>query len=339
MSDVAKPLWQVDPSAFVGKRVLITGGLGFIGSNLAVRLADLGAEVSLMDSLIPSHGGNLANIDDARDRVAIHIADLRDAELLPQLVERSDVVFNLAGQTSHLDSMTDPLTDLSINAASQLHLLEACRLHAPGTRVVFASTRQFYGRPRYLPVDEKHPLEPMDVNGVNKLAGEWYHKLYHDVYGLETTALRLTNTYGPRMRVRDSRQTFLGVWIYNSLVGSPIEVWGGAQLRDYTYVDDAVEAFLAVALADCAVGRSFNLGGVRPYTLLETAEKLVDVAGSGATLTIREFPAERKAIDIGDYYADYSLISSSLGWRPQVDLNEGLRRTMDYFRSRISAYV
>ena len=229
---------------FTGRRVLITGGLGFIGSNLARTLTGLGARVSVVDSLVPEYGGNQRNLAGIASRMKVHVADVRDWPRLPSLVRGQDFLFNLAGQTSHMDSMTDPQTDLDINCRAQLAILEACRLHNPGIRIVFASTRQIYGRPDYLPVDERHPLRPVDVNGINKLAGESFHLLYSRVHGIAATALRLTNTIGPRMRVKDARQTFVGVWVRRLVEGEPFEVWGGDQLRDFTYVDDAVEAFL-----------------------------------------------------------------------------------------------
>ncbi|HEU5088780.1 MAG TPA: NAD-dependent epimerase/dehydratase family protein, partial [Roseiflexaceae bacterium] len=233
---------------FDGAEVLITGGLGFIGSNLARRLLELGARVTLVDSLIPQYGGNLFNIHGIEEQVRVNIADVRDAYSMNYLVQGKDYLFNLAGQTSHLDSMRDPHTDLEINCRAQLSILESCRTHNTDIRVVYASTRQIYGKPDYLPVDERHLLHPVDVNGVNKMAGEWYHILYNNVYGIRAAALRLTNTYGPRMRVKDARQTFLGIWIKNLIDGQPIQVWGdGLQIRDFTYVDDCVEALLLTA--------------------------------------------------------------------------------------------
>src|SRR5688572_26597126 len=246
---------------FRGKKALITGGLGFIGSNLARALVGLGAEVTLVDSMIPEYGGNLRNLVGIERRVQVNFTDVRDGHSLPHLVRGQDFLFNLAGQTSHMDSMSDPQTDLEINARAQLSILEACRLHNPGIRIVFASMRQVYGRPDYLPVNESHPLRPVDVNGINKIAGESFHLLYSRVYGIAATALRLTNTIGPRMRIKDARQTFVGVWIRRLLEGQPIDVWGGEQLRDFTYVDDAVEAFLLAAASPAAVGEVFNLGG------------------------------------------------------------------------------
>src|SRR3954447_732673 len=254
-------------SHFEDSKVLITGGLGFIGSNLAAQLLDLGAEVTLLDSLIPDYGGNLFQLEPFRQRVHVNISDVRDTHSMQHLVQGKDYLFNLAGQTSHLDSMLHPVPDLEINCHAQLSILEACRVGHPQIKIVFASTRQLYGRPERLPVDETHPLDPVDVNGINKMAGEKYHLLYNKVHGLQATALRLTNTIGPRMRIKDARQTFVGVWIRQLLEGRPIEVWGGRQLRDFTYVDDAVEAFLLAACHPKAEGEVFNLGGPPPVTL------------------------------------------------------------------------
>jgi len=325
-------------SVFSGKRILITGGLGFIGSTLACRLAGLGAEVQLVDSLVPEYGGNRFNIRQFEDSVRVNISDVRDEHSFRYLVQGQDYLFNLAGQTSHLDSMSDPFTDLEINCRAQLSILEACRKYNPSIRVVFASTRQIYGKPDYLPVDENHLLRPVDVNGVNKMAGEWFHILYHNVYGIAACALRLGNTYGPRMRIKDARQTFLGVWIRMALEQQPFEVWEGHQLRDFTFVDDAVEAFLLAAAADCSNGRIFNLGGHGPVSLKQLADLLVEL-GAPAGYTERSFPPDRKRIDIGDYYANDDAIRQTLGWQPRTGLREGLARTMAYFREYFREYV
>ncbi|MCS7001264.1 MAG: GDP-mannose 4,6-dehydratase [Dehalococcoidia bacterium] len=319
--------------AFQGSRALITGGAGFIGSNLAMRLVDLGASVTIVDSLIPEYGGNLHNLAPIADRVRLNISDVRDEHSMRYLVQGQDYLFNLAGQTSHLDSMNDPYTDLEINCRAQLSILEACRKNNTGIKIVFASTRQIYGRPDYLPVDENHLLRPVDVNGINKMAGEWYHILYNNVYHIRSCALRLTNTYGPRMRVKDARQTFLGVWLRLLIEDKPIEVFGdGTQVRDFNYVDDVVDAMLLAAASDAANGKTLNLGAECRVALAELAALLVELNGRGAWRLV-PFPADRKTIDIGDYYADYAAIERRLGWRPRVSLREGLTRTLAYYRA------
>lgn len=324
--------------AFKGKRVLITGGLGFIGSNLTRALVKLGAKVTILDSLIPEYGGSRRNLRGLERKVSLNLSDVRDRHSLPEYLRGQHYLFNLAGQTSHMDSMSDPETDLEINCRAQLTLLEACRKHNTGLRIVFASTRQIYGRPDYLPVDEKHPLRPVDVNGINKLAGEEYHILYSQVHGIRSTVLRLTNTIGPRMRIKDARQTFVGVWIRDILQGKPIEVWGGDQRRDFTYVDDAVEALLMSASMPEAVGGIFNLGGVGQISLRELATTLVEVAGQG-TFQIREFPADRKKIDIGDFYSDCRLIDRALGWKPRTSIKQALTKTIAYYRKELPYYL
>ena len=318
--------------------MLITGGLGFIGSNLAHKLVSLGAKVTLVDSLIPEYGGNRRNIAGLERKVRVIIADVRDRKRLPRIVGGQDFLFNLAGQTSHMDSMTDPDTDLEINCRAQLSILETCRLHNPGIRIVYASTRQIYGRPDYLPVDEKHPLRPVDVNGINKLAGENYHLLYYQVHGIRSTVLRLTNTIGPRMRIKDARQTFVGVWVRSVLEGKSFEVWGGAQLRDFTSVGDCVVALLLAAAKRKAEGQVYNLGGVGRISLRELARTLVRATGAGA-FVVKTYPPDRRKIDIGNYYSDDRRIRRELGWQPRADIAGALRQTVDYFRTELPHYV
>lgn len=323
---------------FSGANVLITGGAGFIGSNLAHTLVRMQANVTLVDSFIPEYGGNLENIADIRNKVTLNIADVRDPHAMRYLVQGQDYLFNLAGQTSHMDSMTDPFTDLEINSRAQLFILESCRQHNPGIKIVFAGTRQIYGKPDYLPVDELHPIRPVDINGIHKLAGEWYHLLYNTVYDIHSTVLRLTNTYGPHMRIKDARQTFVGIWLRRLLEGQPFEVWGGDQLRDFTYVDDCVAALLAAATSPNARGKVYNIGGDKVVSLKELADILIAVHGSGS-YHLKEFPADRKKIDIGDYYSQDTLIRQELGWAPQVPLEKGLATTLHYFQNRMEAYL
>jgi UDP-glucose 4-epimerase len=327
-------------SSYSDKQVLVTGGMGFIGSNLVRKLVSLGAKVTIIDSLLPLYGGNVFNIKGLEDSITVNISDVRDSHAMAYLIKGKDFLFNLAGQTSHLDSMTDPHTDLEINATSQLSILESCRLNNPGIKIVFASTRQLYGKPEYLPVDETHPIKPVDVNGINKLAGEWYHILYNNVYGIKTCALRLTNTYGPGMRVKDARQTFLGIWIRSIIEGKPILVFGdGLQLRDFNYVDDVVEALLLAGSSDAANGEIFNLGSEEVINLKDLAQHMVDLYTEGeASFKIVPFPPERKAIDIGDYYSDYKKIKAALGWQPEVNLQKGLQQSLDYYQANYQHY-
>ena len=324
--------------AYAGARAVITGGLGLIGSAIARRLVTLGAEVLLVDSMVPEYGGNLANIADIRDRVTVNIADIRGGYALPYLLAGQDFVFNLAAQTSHLDSMSAPEDDLAINCTAQLQLLEACREVNPEVAIVHAGTRQIYGRPEYLPVDERHRLRPVDVNGVNKMAGEAYHLLYRDVYGIRTRSLRLTNVYGPGMRIKDARQTFLGIWLRRVVEGETFEVWGGEQRRDLLYVDDAAEAFLYAGLTPEAEGLALNVGGDEPISLAALAEAVVEANGGGR-YEIREFPPERKRIDVGDFLIDDRRFRTLSGWCPRIGIAEGLRHSLDYYRHHLASYI
>ncbi|MCC7517718.1 MAG: NAD-dependent epimerase/dehydratase family protein [Verrucomicrobiae bacterium] len=325
-------------NSYRGAEAFVTGGLGFIGSNLARRLADLGACVTVLDSMQPEYGGNRFNLDGYEERLQVRFGDLRDEPALARLVQGQRYVFHLAGQVSHLDSMRDPFADLESNCRGQLCLLEACRRHNPRARIVNTSTRQVYGRPTRLPVDEGHPLAPVDVNGIHKLAGEAYHTLYHRVHGLRTTSLRLTNTYGPRMRVRDARQMFLGFWFRRLVEELPLEVYGdGAQKRDFNYVDDVVDALLFAAASSNAEGEIYNLGGTEAVSLLDLAQQMIELNGGGSFQQV-PFPPERKGIDIGDYYASSSRFRSASGWQPAVGLRDGLSRTLEYYRTHRAHY-
>lgn len=316
-----------------GRRVLVTGGLGFVGSNLAHGLVDRGAKVTLLDSMLPAYGATLDNIESIVDRVHVNYSDIRDRHSLKVLVTGQDVIFSLAGQISHIESMRDPMTDLEINCSSQLSLLECCRGNNRQAKVVFASTRQLYGRPQYLPVDENHPLVPVDVNGINKLAAERYYTLYNDVHGISTVSLRLTNTYGPRMELANDKKGFAGVFIRNALQGNPIRIYGtGSQQRDFNYVGDVVEALLLAGERESVNGQVYNLGFDPPHSLLE----FVEILGGMSEFEVEfvRFPDEIAAIDIGDYYGDFSKFREATGWEPHVGLEEGLAQTLAWYRSQ-----
>ena len=317
-----------------GRKVLVTGGAGFLGANLCHALAGLGARVTALDGFLFGGGANSANLEGAE--VELVRADIREIDLRP-LCEGADVIYNLAAQTSHMGGQRDPLADIAVNAVAQVRLIQAAREAAPAAIVVHASTRQFYGRPHYLPVDEKHPVAPPDANGVSKFAGEQYWMIEHRTAGRPVVSLRLTNCYGPRLRVRDARQTFLGIWMRCVLEGKPFEVWGGEQLRDMTYVDDVTDAFLAAAEPACH-GQVYNIGGPPPASLLEIAALMVKIV-PGARFDTREFPADRATIDIGSYHADDSAFRAATGWSPKIGLEDGIRRSLDWYRSRLSQYL
>jgi UDP-glucose 4-epimerase len=322
-----------------GRRVLITGGLGFIGSNLAHRLVGLGADVLIVDSLLPDYGGNLFNVEGIEDRLRINIADVRQATTMNYLVRGREVIFNLAGQVSHIDSMRDPHTDLEINCVSQLTILEACRQHNPATKVVFAGTRQVYGRPERLPVDETHLVRPTDINGINKAAGENYHIVYNNVFGVRACSLRLTNVYGPRQLIRHSRQGFIGWFIRLALEGREIQIYGdGSQVRDFVYVDDVSDAFLRAGFHEECNGDVFNVGGDEPIAHRDLAELLVLEAGRGSARLV-PWPDEKRRIDIGSFYSDSSKFTATTGWRPTVPLRDGFSRTLAYYGAHYAQYV
>jgi len=322
---------------FHNRNVLITGGLGFLGSNLAVKLVSYGANVTLLDSLIPAFGGNFFNIAPVRNQVAVNISDMRDPHSLDVLVQGKDYIFNLAGQVSHGDSMRDPQLDLGVNCVSTMNLVEACRKHNPDVRMLYTSTRQVYGKPRRLPVTEEHETVPIDVNGINKLAAEYYHLLYHETYGIRSTVLRLTNTFGPRQQIRSNRQGFAGIFIRMALRGETIRLYGGGkQLRDFNYVDDVVSAMLLAIVNDECMGRFFNLGSKRAHSLLDFVailQKHCDFEAEAAP-----FPEDKKIIDIGDYYGDFSRFQGVTGWEPEVDLEEGLERSVAFYRENKEVY-
>ena len=321
-----------------GRKVLVTGGIGFVGSNLCRALADLGAQVTAVDSLLPDYGGNLFNLAGYEDKVRINIADVR-GHGMEYLVQGQEVLFNLAGQISHIDSMTDPFTDLEINCTAQLWILEAVRKRNPELKIVYAGTRQVYGKPMRLPVDENHLLNPTDVNGINKISGEFYHLVYNSVYGIRACSLRLTNTYGPRQLIRHNRQGFIGWFLRQVTLGEPIQLFGdGKQRRDFDYVDDVVDAFLRAGAMEESNGQIFNLGGEAPVALVDVVKMMIELAGQGS-FTLTPFPPERKRIDIGDFWSDATKIGRILGWKPTTSLRDGLAKTIDYYRHHREHYL
>ena len=310
--------------------ILITGGLGFIGSTLAIAEVKRGNKVTVVDALLPDYGGNKFNIKQIEEEIEIETGDVRNTKLMEKLVKKKDIVYSLAGTLSHVDSMTDPFTDLEINCVSQLTLLEACRKYNPETKIFFAGTRNQYGRAKYLPVDENHPMEPVDVNGINNIAAEWYYRLYHNIHGLKTCSLRLTNTYGPRHQMRHPRQGVLNWFIRQLIDGKTVELFGdGSQIRDINFVSDVVSAFISAADSSKSDGEVFNLGG-DAVSLESFVKSAIKVFGKGDFRTI-PFPAERKSIEVGDYIADRSKIKAKLGWEPKVSLESGLKKTFDYY--------
>lgn len=319
------------------KNVLVTGGLGFIGSTLSKKLAELGASVTIIDSLLPDTGGNLFNIDGYESKIKINISDVRDQYSTNVLVQNQDIIFNLAGVLSHVDSMKNPFNDLEINCTSQLSLLESCRNFNPDVKIVFAGTRNQYGRAKYLPVDENHPMEPTDVNGINCIAGEWYHILYYRVYGLKSCSIRLSNTYGPRHQMKHPRQGVLNWFIRQIIDGERIKLFGGGdQIRDCIFVDDVVDAFLKLGASDDVWGETYNIGS-NPVSLKEFISTAIKIWGKGEFEEV-SFPKDRKAIEIGDFIADWKKINRTVGWKPKNNLESGLKKTFEYYEKNKNKY-
>ncbi|HWP84778.1 MAG TPA: NAD-dependent epimerase/dehydratase family protein [Terriglobia bacterium] len=315
------------------RRVLVTGGLGFIGSNLAIALSELGAAVTVVDAQVPGCGWRPENLDPVRDRVVYVHADMADARRIRPLLEGQRVIFNLAGEISHINSMTNPPRDLAINCEAQLRFLDLCRTVNPGATIVYASSRQVYGRPKYLPVDEAHPVHPVDYNGVHNHAAEHYHFLLRQQFQMRTLCLRLGNTYGPRLGIHQECRGFIDTFVRKALQGEQIVVFGdGRQLRGMTYVDDVVDAFLRAGQAGPAAAAVYNVDHPKAVSLWEIAETLSRVAGSPPPRLVA-FPPERLVIDIGDYCPNPEKFCREFGWTPRVGLEEGLRRTIAFFRS------
>jgi UDP-glucose 4-epimerase len=314
------------------QKVLITGGLGFIGSNLAHRLVQLGASVTLLDSLHPTCGGNRFNVEEIKNDVEVLIGNSCDLELVRKLIRGKAYVFNLAGHVSHIESMQEPFEDLQMNAVAPLTVLEASKLENRDARIVYSGTRQSYGRPDTVPLVETQLLKPVDVNGVNKMAGEWFHMVYHRAYGIPAVSLRLINTYGPRQLVKHASQGFVGWFIKQAIDGEEIQVFGdGTQVRGFNYVDDVVDALLIAGMNEKVKGDYFNLGGERAVSIEEFVKLLLKATGRGS-YRIVPFPSEKKAIDIGSVYSSAAKFNFATGWRARVPIEEGLARTVEYYQ-------
>ncbi len=319
-------------------RVLVTGGLGFIGSNLVRRLTAEGAEVTVIDPLVTGCGGKPFNLEGLERQVEVASCSIGDAAIAP-LVERAELVFNLAGEISHIHSMLFPERDLEINTLSQLRFLEVCARLNRGVRIVYAGTRQIYGVPEYLPVDEKHPVNPVDFNGVHKYAAAQYHQMLSRMGRIDAVVLRLTNVYGPRMALDIPCQGFFSTYLRKALTGQTLDVFGdGEQVRDPLFVDDAVEAMLTAASTPGLPSRGYNVGGPEALSLNRIAAIVSELAGL-APPRRGEFPADRKAIDIGGYRTDSRKIEAELGWRPRTPFAEGMARTLDYYRECLPSYL
>jgi len=323
---------------FRGRAVLVTGGLGFVGSNLARTLLALGAAVTVVDNLHEKYGGSRFNLDGMLARVELLELDQADEKAMQRVVGRFDTIFNMVGQVNHVDSMENPYLDLHTNVTAQISLLEACRKESPTAKLVFAGTRGQYGRATVSPVDESAPIAPIDVNGINKHAGESYHFLYARCYGLRASSLRLTNTYGPRHTMKTARQGVFAWFVRQAIDGEEIRLFGGGeQLRDFNHVSDVVAALIMAMVSPEADGQYFNLGSQEPQSLLHIANTIVAKSGTGSVRGI-PYPAQLKSIEIGDYIGDYRKILRVLGWQPQVPLEQGIAETVAYYQQHRDRY-
>jgi UDP-glucose 4-epimerase len=321
-----------DERIFSGKKVLITGGLGFIGSNLSIRLVNLGADVTLVDNMMPRQGGNLFNVSEIAGRVHINFSDVRNGLSMDYLVKEQDYIFHLAGQVNHVESVRNPIQDLDINCRGTLVLLESCRKFNRGARIIFAGTRGEYGKSVKLPVAEDHPTNPKGIYAVTNLTAEKMVLVYRDIHGIEGTCLRITNTYGQRHQMQHDEFGVVNWFIRKAIDGEMIPVFGdGRIIRDFLHVDDLVRCLLKVASSDMAYGDVFNVGTGIPTSFLDLAKVIVEVAKTGS-YAFTEFTQERKEVEPGDYYTDISKIKGMLGWEPQVTLREGLESTIQFYR-------
>jgi nucleoside-diphosphate-sugar epimerase len=302
-----------------------------IGSTLAHLAVQAGAQVTILDAMLPAYGGNLFNLKDIFGAIKFIQGDIRDGSLIKGLVREADLIFSLAGQVSYVDSNTDPLLDLDINCKGHLLVLEACREARTRARLVFASSRFVYGKIDYNPVDEGHPFNCLSIYGIHKLAGEKYYRFYHEAYGLDTVSVRIANPYGPRQQMKHSKYGIVNWFIRLALEGKPLTIYGkGRQERDYIFVEDLAEAMLALAQAPGVSGEVFNLGSATRTPFLEMAH-LVAKAVPGTQVQQVEWPADRYFVETGDYVSEIGKLTRAVGWRPQTSLKEGIGRTVAFY--------
>lgn len=319
-------------NAFKDKKVLITGGVGFIGSNLAIKLIELGAEVTVLDAMIPDYGGNLFNLDPIRDKIHINFSNIIDVSSINYLVQEKNYIFHCAGQVCHVMSLTDPFPDIEYNIKGTAILMEACKKYNPSVKVIKTGTRGQYGPATKLPVNEEAPTNPRGIYEISNLTAEKIMKVYNDIHGIKTVLLRLTNIYGPRSQMKHSRFGVLNWFIRLALDNETIQVFGdGKILRDFLYIDDCVNAILLCAVTDAAVGEIFNVGLDEPISFVEVAQLIVKLANSGRW-KLAEYSPERKAQEPGDFYSDITKIRKLVGWEPKVSLEEGIAKTIEYYR-------
>lgn len=323
---------------YKNKKVLITGGLGFIGSNLCIKLAELGAEVLVIDNMLPRQGGNLFNVEPVKNKIKINVSDIRNSVSMNHLVKGQDYVFHLAGQVNHVDSVKNPLQDLSINVEGTLVLMEALRKNNPDARVIFTGTRGEYGASLKLPVAESHAINPIGIYAITNFAAERIVLTYHNLHKIKSVCLRITNTYGPRHQMQHDEYGVFNWFIRKAMDNEVIPVFGdGRIIRDYLYVDDLIEVLLGIALAEKAYGEVFNIGSGIPVNFIDLAETIIKIAGTGKT-KYTDFSTERKSLEPGDYYADISKVKSIVKWQPKTKLEDGIKKTIAYYKKNKKRY-
>ncbi|HMQ79583.1 MAG TPA: GDP-mannose 4,6-dehydratase [Ignavibacteria bacterium] len=317
---------------FRSKKVLVTGGLGFVGSNLSIKLAELGADVLIVDNMLPRQGGNLFNIEPVKDKVKVNISDIRNSTSMNHLVKGMDYIYHIAGQVNHVDSVKDPLNDLSINVEGTLVLMEALRMNNPDAKVIFTGTRGEYGSSLTLPVAENHAINPIGIYAITNFAAERIVLTYHNLHNIKSLCLRITNTFGPRHQMAHDEYGVFNWFIRKAIDNEVIPIFGdGRILRDYLYIDDLTASLIKIADCGTAYGEVYNVGSGVPLSFIELAKMIIDIAGTGS-VDHTEFTTERKALEPGDYYADITRIKKTIDWAPEVTLDDGIRKTIEFYK-------